>query len=130
MRSPSLPPTPCQDCRGLCCHDKGHGFSVRLSKTDDDVKSFGDMVVHREGFSAIGVRENGACLFLNLETNQCEVYDRRPYWCKAFSCWNLFIMGEIPLDSPELESILMELYRDADQETYPGLKRRAAIANT
>lgn len=39
-------------------------------------------------------------------------------------------MGEIPLDSPELESILMELYRDADQETYPGLKRRAAIANT
>ena len=128
MRAPSFPPTPCGQCRAACCRDKGDGFSVRLHPYEDNRPVFDVVADDRNGIRVIPVRDDGSCIFLDQEASRCSIYEDRPYRCKCYSCWDDFVHRKIPLDDSAVDKMLADEFSKHSTEQFPGLKRRAAVA--
>src|SRR5688572_81762 len=67
---------PCAGC-GKCCH-----LLVELAPGRDDVPE--ELVVEHDGVRCMDQRGDGACVALDVVTQLCTIYDRRPQVCRDF----------------------------------------------
>ena len=95
---------------------------------ENDGGALGEIVaIDVEDFRAIPVRGDGSCVLLDLKTNQCSIYEDRPYRCKCFSCWDDFVNKRIPLDDPMVDELLQREFPKHSSEEYVGLRRRIDV---
>mgnify|MGYP000095739552 CR=1 FL=1 len=66
----------CAGC-GKCCH-----LLVDLSPGDDVPEEF---VVEHSGMRCMDQQGDGACIALDVQTQLCTIYERRPQVCRDFN---------------------------------------------
>ncbi len=98
----SVPPLrfECTSC-GKCCRIRGEYAYVYVN--DAEVKALAKLLdVPRKTFRSRYTKvdeggwrellfEGDRCIFLDGETNQCTVYEARPFQCRTFPFWTTFV---------------------------------------
>ncbi len=70
-------------CLNACCYiQKKRVYS-------DEVKQIGLENIVRQGDDYLLKNKDsfGACVFLNEEEGKCDIYEKRPYNCKTYTCF-------------------------------------------
>lgn len=99
-------PSICDECEGNCCI--GESGYIWINKTEiNKLASFLNISVDELGLKylfKVGYKyslkekklsdENYACVFFDIQTKQCSIYDVRPTQCRTFPFWDYFKKNE------------------------------------
>ena len=95
-------PTKCETCEGNCCIGESGYIWITFQEiqalseylnlsVEETIQKYIKKVGYR--FSLIEKRieaDNFACIFFDLETKRCLIYDVRPTQCRTFPFWEYF----------------------------------------
>jgi Fe-S-cluster containining protein len=101
-----IPTTECIRC-GTCCQKGGpsfhledkalvekgvilakHLYTIRAGELSYDNIQRHLIPATTDIIKIKGQKDSWTCFFLNIEKNQCRIYDHRPLECRALKCWD------------------------------------------
>ncbi|MBN2768978.1 MAG: YkgJ family cysteine cluster protein [Campylobacterales bacterium] len=95
-------PSKCESCGGYCCRGESGYIWVKYEEIEKISKKLSMSV---EDFAIIYLKKVGhrysliekkvedddyACIFFDLSTNRCSIYEERPNQCRTFPFWQQF----------------------------------------
>jgi len=92
----------CSTCEGNCCiGESGYIWITKeecvtlANHLDISLEELGREYIFKQGYK-YSIKEkkisnnNYACIFFDLEKNQCSIYEARPQQCRTFPFWEYF----------------------------------------
>ena len=111
-------PSACEECQGRCC--TGESGYIYVSKQEMkkiakllemNLKIFMDEYIYKN-FYMYNINEikNGdshECIFYDVSSNGCTIYDARPTQCKTFPFWDYYKtrVNELKLECPGIKDV-------------------------
>lgn len=103
---PAIPTTECLRC-GTCCQKGGpsfhledkalvekgvvlakHLYTIRAGELSYDNIKRHFVPATTDIIKIKGQKDSWTCFFLNIENNECRIYDCRPLECRTLKCWD------------------------------------------
>ena len=111
-------PSACEECQGRCCTGESGYIYVskqemkKISKLLElNLKDFMDQYLFKKDYKySIKERINGdshECIFYDVSSNGCKIYDARPIQCKTFPFWDYYKtrVDELKLECPGISDV-------------------------
>ncbi len=91
----------CENCGGKCCIGESGYIWVAPAEIDAIAKTlcisrsalindYLEKVGYRYSIKEIAYKGGFRCIFFNMETKMCSIYEARPSQCRSFPFWDYF----------------------------------------
>lgn len=73
------------DC-GKCTHDYACCTTFPVQLTEEESKRFAHNVIPGSKTPVLKRRPSGGCMYFNLDSQKCAIWDTRPKTCREYNC--------------------------------------------